>query len=106
VEKSDRDARGGERLAEDALVFAGHDLEERTLAGAVQAEHADLRAGEKREPDVVEDADIGWMDLPEALHRVNKLRHGFLWALSVLGDEFLVLGAGSWCFVLALGAGA
>ena len=36
------------------VILARHDLEQRALARAVQAEHADLRAGQEREPDVFE----------------------------------------------------
>ena len=35
----------GERFADEALVLAGHDPQQRGLAGAVEAEHADLGAG-------------------------------------------------------------
>ena len=57
------------------VVLARHDAEQRALAGAVQAEHADLRAGEKREPDVLENFGVGRMDLPETLHGVDELGH-------------------------------
>jgi hypothetical protein len=38
--------------ASEVLVLARHDSEERALARAVQAEDTDLRAGEKRQPDI------------------------------------------------------
>src|SRR5690606_9884219 len=44
-EVTDLDARLRARLAVEILVHAGHDPEQRGLAGAVQAQHADLRAG-------------------------------------------------------------
>ena len=44
---ADLDARAGRGLALDILVHAGHDLQQRRFAGAVQAQHADLRAGEE-----------------------------------------------------------
>ena len=50
-------------------------LQQRALAGAVQAEHADLRAEIERQPDVFEHSGVGRMHLPEALHRVDKLGH-------------------------------
>ena len=43
------------RLAEELLVDAGHDAQERALARAVVAEHADLRARIKRQPDPFQD---------------------------------------------------
>ena len=45
------------------------------LPDAVQAEHADLRARQEREPDVLEDDVVGRMDLPEPLHGVDELWH-------------------------------
>ena len=57
------------------LVLAGHDPQQRALAGAVQAEHADLRAGEEREPDVLEDDVVGLVNLAQTLHGVDELRH-------------------------------
>ena len=46
-QESNRDAVRRKRLAEKARVFARHDAEQRALAGAVQSEHADLRAGQE-----------------------------------------------------------
>ena len=37
--------------------------------------HADLRAVEKREPDVLEDDRVGRIDLAQPLHGVDELRH-------------------------------
>ena len=75
VQKADRNPLAGKRFADEARVFAGHDLEERALAGAVQAEHADLGAEVERQPDVFEHFGIGRVHFPEPLHRVDKLRH-------------------------------
>ena len=69
-----RDALAGKRFAGEVLLDAGHDLEQRRLAGAVGAEHANLGAGEKREPDVLENDGVGRMGLPETLHREDVLR--------------------------------
>ena len=66
---------GRPRLADELLVLAGHDPQQRALARAVQAEHANLRAGQKRQPDVLEDDVVGRMDLPQPLHGVDELRH-------------------------------
>jgi hypothetical protein len=51
------DGRAGRqlRLAAILLVDPGHDPQQRRLAGAVEAEHADLGAREERERDVLED---------------------------------------------------
>ena len=48
-------ARHRHRLAFELLVLAGHDAQQARLAGAVQAQHADLRAGKERQRDVLED---------------------------------------------------
>ena len=48
------------------------------LAGAVGAEHADLRARIERQPDALQNLPLGRDDLAEILHHVNELRgtHG------------------------------
>ncbi|MCY1214074.1 hypothetical protein D9M72_258780 [compost metagenome] len=63
-------------LALDLLVEAGHDLEQRGLARAVQAQHADLGAGEERQRDVLQDVTLGRNDLAHAVHGENVLCHG------------------------------
>src|SRR5262249_9689136 len=65
---ADPEAGGGNRLAQKIAVDARHDAEQRGLAGAVGAEHADLRPVEEREPDAPEDLPFGRDDLPEILH--------------------------------------
>ena len=63
-------------LAQEIRVHAGHDAQERALAGAVRAEHADLGAGEEREPDALQDLPLGRDDLAKILHREDVLvRH-------------------------------
>jgi hypothetical protein len=52
---ADRDAVRRPGLAVNVLVEAGHDLEQGRLAGAVMAEHADLRARQERQPDILQD---------------------------------------------------
>src|SRR4029450_5952748 len=54
LEQTDRRARRELRLAAVVLVLPGHDPQQRRLARAVEAEHADLGAWEKRERDVLE----------------------------------------------------
>ncbi len=75
MQEPDADALGGKRLADKALILPGHDAQQAALARAVQAEHADLRAGKKREPDVFENDVVGLMDLAQTLHGVDELRH-------------------------------
>ena len=79
VLREEADARpvGGERLAVELRVDARHDPEERRLPRAVQAEDADLGAGEEGEVDPLQDLPLGRDDLPEVDHRVDVLRcHG------------------------------
>src|SRR5262249_17324918 len=51
-----------------------HDLEQRGLAGAVRADDADLRAGQKVQRDVVEN-DLVAVRLPDVAKRVDEFRH-------------------------------
>ena len=60
---ADLDAVGGPRLAEEVLVDAGHDAQERALARPVAAEHADLGAGIEGQPDALQDLPLGRNDL-------------------------------------------
>jgi hypothetical protein len=53
--ESDARARGGEGLAREVLVHAGHDAQERALPRPVAAEDADLGRRVEREPDALED---------------------------------------------------
>ncbi len=78
-EVADAGALGGPGLAAEVLDLAGHDLEQRALAGAVQAQDADLGAGEERQPDALEDLPVGRVDLTEVLHYIDVLLgHGTL----------------------------
>ena len=54
--------------ARRGLLLARHDPEQRRLAGAVRAEHADLRAGQERERDVREDLPVGTVELVGPVH--------------------------------------
>ena len=60
------DARGG-------LVEAGHDAEQRGLAGAVRPKNADLRARKKAERDVCEHLPVRAVELVDPVHRVDEL---------------------------------
>jgi hypothetical protein len=73
VQNPDADPFGRPGLADELLVLAGHDLEDAALAGAVQAEDADFRARQERQPDVLEDDVVGRINLPEPLHGVDEL---------------------------------
>ena len=66
-----------DRLALDVLVLTRHDLEQAGLAGAVQPQHADLGAGEKRQRNILEDDALGGHHLAHPVHGVDVLRHRF-----------------------------
>jgi hypothetical protein len=73
---SSRCARGERGLAAVLLIDAGHDPQQRGLAGAVVAEHADLGARVERERDVVEHRFVRRVELGEPVHREDVLgRH-------------------------------
>src|SRR5690606_40677109 len=72
---ADLDAGHRAGFALDLRVDAGHDLEQRRLAGAVEAEDADLGAGEETERDVLQDLPLGRHDLADAVHGVDVLGH-------------------------------
>ena len=74
-QEADVDAGLRPRFAVELLVDAGHDPQQRGLAGAVQAEHADLGAGEEAQGDVAKDDPLRGYDLADAIHRVNELCH-------------------------------
>src|SRR5690606_20808359 len=56
---------------------ARHDPKQRRLAGAVQAEHADLRAGIEAQADVAQDVPLGRNDLGETVRGIDVLCHVF-----------------------------
>src|SRR2546426_543821 len=70
---------GGTRLAEEVAVDAGHDAQQRRLAGAVGAEHADLRPVEEREIDAAQDLPLGRDNLAKILHDEGVLPGHFSW---------------------------
>ena len=65
----------GDGLALDLLVHPGHDFEQGRLARAVEAQHADLGAGEEGQRDVFQDLPLGRHGLGDAVHGVNVLGH-------------------------------
>ena len=68
------DARLRARFALEIGVHAGHDLQHGGLAGAVQAQQADLRAREEGQRDVLDDLPLGRDHLGHAVHGVDVLR--------------------------------
>ena len=82
MQEADADALGRKRLADKALILPRHDAQQAALARAVQAEHANLRAGQKREPDVLENDVVGLVNLAQTLHGVDEL-----WHLAILNAE-------------------
>src|SRR5205085_5319951 len=67
-------ARGQLRLTVGRRVETGHDLEHGRLSGAVGTDDTDLRAGQERQRDIVED-DLVADGFAHAAHRVDVLRH-------------------------------
>ena len=72
------DGRAGGELGDPArrLVEPRHDPQQRRLAGAVRAEHADLRAGQERERDVREHLAVRAVKLVGPVHREDVVAHG------------------------------
>jgi hypothetical protein len=62
------------RFAIGRLLQAGHHPQQGRFAGSVRADDADLRAGQERQRDVVED-DFVAMRLAHGSHLVDELRH-------------------------------
>ena len=79
LEDSDRVAGGEGRLAVRNGVEAGHDAQQRGLAHAVGAHHADFRAGQEAQGHVVEDDSIA-----VGLARLDHLIDEFSQSCSVL----------------------
>ena len=73
LEQSDGRVRGELGLAVELGVEAGHDPQQRRLAGAVVAEHADLRAGQERQRDVGQDLAVGRVAARELVGREDVL---------------------------------
>ena len=71
---SDGEPRRHVRLAVARMLDAGHDLEHAGLARAVRPDDADLRAGQERQGDVVED-DLLAVRLAGFSEDIDELRH-------------------------------
>ncbi len=76
LEQPDRRAGGQLRLPIELGLDPGHDPQQRRLAGAVVAEHADLRAREERQRDVREHFLIGRIALGQLVCGEDVLGHG------------------------------
>ena len=70
---TDAGALGDPALAVIFGVDAGHDAQQRRLAGAVDAEHADLGVRIKRQVDVLQDLPVARIGLGQAFHVIDEL---------------------------------
>ena len=77
-EEPDLHVRQGDHFALEIRLDPGHDLQQRGFPGAVQAEHADLRAGKEIERDILEDLALRGHELADPAQGVDVLRH-VLW---------------------------
>ena len=75
---ADLDAVGRPRLAEEIVGGAGHDLQQRRFAGAVEADDADLGARIERQVDVLQHLLAARIGLGQLVHVIDELRvrHG------------------------------
>ena len=91
LEIADAGALGDPGLAVIFLVEAGHDPQQRRLAGAVDAEHADLGVGVERQMDVIEHLS-GRVALGQTLHEIDELAsHRDPWKLVGIYGNLLPL---------------
>ena len=74
--------RLGAGLAEDVRVQPRHDFQQGRFARAVQAQHADLGAGEEGQRNVLENGALRGDDLAHPFHRIYILCHKSSWYLA------------------------
>ncbi len=74
-QEADVEAGLGPRLALDFGIHPGHDAQQAGFARTVEAEHADLGAGEEGQGDVFQDNALGRDHLAHAVHGVDVLCH-------------------------------
>jgi len=74
-QEADLHVRQGGHFALEIRLDPGHDFQKRGFSGAVQAEHADLRAGEKIERDVLENLALRRHSLADPAQGVDVLSH-------------------------------
>src|SRR6266705_5378516 len=75
-QEADLHVRHRDDFALEIRVLARHDAKQRGLTRAVQAEHADLRAGKEVERDVPEDLALRRYGLPDPAQGIDVLGHG------------------------------
>ena len=73
-EVADREPRGQAGLADEAVIGARHDAEERRLARAVGAQHPDLGPRVEGQADVREHLAVGRVEAAELVGREDELR--------------------------------
>ena len=73
LEQAGLEAGGEAGLARVAVVDAGHDAQQRGLARAVGAEHADLGARVERQADVLEHVAVGRVEPTHLVHGEDEL---------------------------------
>ena len=73
LQVADARALGDPALADELGVDAGHDAQQRRLAGAVDAEHADLGVRVERQVDVLQDLAVARIGLGQTLHVIDEL---------------------------------
>ncbi len=73
---ADADAIGRPGFADELLLLSGHDAEQSRLAGAVDADHADLGAGQEGERYVLQDLLAARIGLGQLVHDINVLGRG------------------------------
>ena len=74
-EKADADALRWKGLADEVVVLPRHDAQQGALAGPVEAQHADLGAGQERQPDIPKNDMVGRVNLAQTFHGVDVLSH-------------------------------
>ena len=73
LEVTDPRALGDPGFTVIFLVEAGHDPQQRRLAGAVDTQHPDLGIGVKRQMDVIEHLAVARIGLGQTLHEIDEL---------------------------------
>ena len=73
LEVADARTFGDPAFAGEILVDAGHDAQQRRLAGAVDAEHADLGVGVEGQMDVIQHLLGRRVGLGQTLHVIDEL---------------------------------
>ena len=100
LEHAQLGAFGRPGLAGKAVVLARHDAQQGRLARAVEAQHADLGAGQERQPDILQDLLPARVGLVQTLHHIDVLVRCHLVDFLGLCRRILparhLRGSGSW----------